>query len=309
MLLAVARLLAPFCPFVAEALWRSLGGSAISSADGSAGDNADVLARSVPDSVHLASWPEFDAGLIDAGLEASVGLTRHLVSLGRAARAQAHQRVRQPLRRAVVVVPLRSAPVLVADIAEELNVDEVVVSDSLSDAVRVELLPNFKQLGPRLGESSKHVRAALAALEPAAAQSAASALATGSTLTVVVDGSDVELGPDDVVVRTTPRAGFTAASEGGVAVALDLELDDDLRRRGAVRELIRQLQDLRKDTGLELSDRVEVWLEGCDDLRDDAAVISREVLAIRLEFTAGEGPGNNIAGADGRAGKAWLRKA
>ena len=123
------------------------------------------------------------------------------------------------------------------------------------------------------------------------------------------DGSDVELGPDDVVVRTTPRAGFTAASEGGVAVALDLELDDDLRRRGAVRELIRQLQDLRKDTGLELSDRVEVWLEGCDDLRDDAAVISREVLAIRLEFTAGEGPGNNIAGADGRAGKAWLRKA
>ena len=312
MLLAVARLLAPFCPFVAEALWRSLGGSATSSADDlarSATSSADDLARSAPDSVHLASWPESDASLIDVGLEASVGLSRHLVSLGRAARAQANQRVRQPLRRAVVVVPLRSAPVLTADIAEELNVDEVVVSDSLSDAVRVELLPNFKQLGPRLGESSKHVRAALAALEPAAAQSAASALATGSTLTVVVDGSDVELGPDDVVVRTTPRAGFTAASEGGVAVALDLELDDDLRRRGAVRELIRQLQDLRKDTGLELSDRVEVWLEGCDDLRDDAAVISREVLAIRLEFTAGEGPGNNIAGADGRAGKAWLRKA
>jgi isoleucyl-tRNA synthetase len=289
-LLATAQLLAPFCPFVAEELWRSLGG---------------------PDSVHLARWPEpeLHTALVDTDLEASVELTRRVVSLGRAARAQAGQRVRQPLRRAVVVVPPRSPRLLTSDVAEELNVDDVVVSDSLSDALSVQLLPNFKQLGPRLGEASKHVHAALGALEPEAVQSAAAVLAAGGTMTVQLEGATVELDAEDVEVRTTPREGFTAANEGGLAVALDLELDGDLLRRGAVREVIRQLQDLRKDAGLELSDRVSVWLEGFDDLREDSDLIAREVLAAHIEFVPGEGSGHALAGGDGRSGKAWLEKA
>jgi len=297
-LLCIARLLAPFCPFVAEHLWRSLGGS---------GPSATL--DSAPDSVHLAPWPVLDAALVDTGLEASVELTRHVVSLGRAARAKVGQRVRQPLRRAVVVVPARDSRLLLDDIAEELNVDEVVVSDALGDAVSVELVPNFRRLGPRLGERSKRVRPALAELDGTAAQQAAATLAGGGKLALEIDGGVVELGPDDVEVRTTPREGFTAASEGGLAVALDLELDDVLLHRGVVREVIRQLQDLRKDTGLELSDRVDVWLDGFADLGEDAEVISREVLAVRLEFAPGQGPGHDLAGGDGRVGKGWLQKA
>jgi isoleucyl-tRNA synthetase len=289
-------------------MWRSLGGSA-SCAHGAADVAAGAQVGSGPDSVHLALWPVLDTGLIDVALEASVDLSRQVVSLGRAARARVGQRVRQPLRRAVIVVPPRSPLLLCDDVAEELNVDEVVVSDALSDAVTVELVPNFRRLGPRLGERSKHLRPALADLDPAAAQVAAATLAGGGTLTVALQGGTVDLEPDDVEVRTTPREGFTAASEGGLAVALDLELDDDLRHRGLIREVIRQLQDLRKETGLELSDRVAVWLEGFDDLREDSAMISREVLAVRLEFGPGEGPGHDLAGGDGRGGKAWLGKA
>jgi isoleucyl-tRNA synthetase len=319
-LLSVARLLAPFCPFVAEDLWRSLGGTlscagmaGTAAVDVAAADGArtagDAAAESRPDSVHLTSWPALDATLVDSGLEASVELTRQVVSLGRAARAKVGQRVRQPLRRAVVVVPPRSPELLYGDIAEELNVDEVVVSDALADAVSVEIVPNFKLLGPRLGSISKHVRRALAGLDPAAAQAAAATLAGGGSLHLAVEGDIVELGPNDVEVRTTPREGFTTAIQGGLAVALDLELDNGLLHRGLVREVIRQLQDLRKESGLELSDRVVLWLEGLDELREDSAVIRREVLAVRLEFGPGEGPGHTLAGRDGRDAKAWIQKA
>jgi isoleucyl-tRNA synthetase len=288
---AVALLMAPFCPFLAEELWGSLNGSA-------AGD-----------SVHLAKWPAVEPDLLDPGLEASAVLTRHVVSLGRAARALAGQRVRQPLRRAVVVVPPRSPELQRDDIAEELNVDDVVVSDTLSDALRVELVPNFRQLGPRLGAASQQVRAALAALTPAEAAVAAETLGTGGTVTLTLDSGPVELAGLDVEVRTTPREGFTAAGEGGLAVALDLELDDDLLHRGLVREVVRQLQDLRKLAGLELSDRVEVRLEGFDDLAADAELIAREVLASRLDFAAPDGASSPISGGDGREGRAAIRKA
>jgi isoleucyl-tRNA synthetase len=286
---SVALLMAPFCPFLAEELWRSLSGG--------------------PDSVHLADWPLADAALLDTGLVASTELTRRVVSLGRAARALAGQRVRQPLRTAVVVVPPRSPQVLTQDVAEELNVDEVVISDTLSDALSVQLVPNFARLGPRLGHLSQHVRASLAGLEPSAAAEAARTLAGGGVLKVDIDGTSVELGTDDVEVRTTPRRGFTAAGEGGLAVALDLELDDDLRHRGLVREVVRQLQDMRKETGLELSDRVNVHLEGFDDLVGDRDVIGREVLAVRIDFGPAGEAGQAISGGDGRQGRALVRKA
>jgi isoleucyl-tRNA synthetase len=299
-LVSVAGLLAPFCPFLAEEMWRSL-----------AAGERPAEAQTAPASVHLSTWPEADVALIDRDLEASVELTRRVVSLGRAARAQAGQRVRQPLRRAVVVVPPHSAPLQVADAAEELNTDEVVVSDTLSDALSVQLSPNFRQLGPRLGAAAQQLRPALAALGQAELVEAATVLGAGGVITVSVDGQLVELGAADVEIRTTPREGFTAASEGGLAVALDLDLDDDLRRRGRVREVVRQLQDLRKDAGLQLSDRVKVWLTGFDDLGEDVPTIASEVLAVRVELGAcGDGTeGHRISGGDGREGMAWIRQA
>ncbi len=285
----LARLMAPFCPFLADELWLSLDGPS--------------------DSVHVADWPAVAAADLDESLEASTDLTRKVVSLGRAARALAGQRVRQPLRRAVVVVPPRSPELCSEDVADELNVDEVVVSDTLTDALSVMLVPNFRLLGPRLGAASKDLRDVLAALEPAAAAAAAASLTAGGSFEVTVAGTAITLSPDEVEVRTTPREGFTAAGEGGLAVALDLELDDDLRHRGRLREVIRQLQELRKNEGLEVADRVEVRLEGFDDLAGDLDVIAREVLARHVELAALDGDGVAISGGDGAAGRAAVRKA
>ncbi len=284
-LLAIGLLIAPFCPFIAEELWQSLGGEG--------------------DSVHLAEWPREQGSMRDSDLEASTALTRQVVSIGRAARDLAGQRVRQPLRRAVVMVPHGSPRLLTDDIIDELNVDDVVTSESLGDALDIELVPNFKSLGPRLGAVSKDLRSALAQLDGAAS---AAVLARGGAISVDIGGSTVELDGEDVEVRTTPREGFAVASDGGLAVALDLVLDDDLRHRGLVREVVRQLQEMRKDEGLEMSDRVEVFLGGFDDLAPDAALIQREVLAVRIEFGERDPGAQVISGGGGRAGTAVVRK-
>ena len=149
-LTTVSLLIAPFCPFLAEKMWREL------------------IAAGEADSVHLAPWPEADMTAIDRELEASMELARRLVSLGRSARGHAGMRVRQPLRRALVALPPDSPPLLEELVAEELNVDDVERVDRMSQLVSFELVPNFRLLGPRLGETVKEVRPALARADAAA---------------------------------------------------------------------------------------------------------------------------------------------
>ncbi len=280
-LVAVSLMLAPFCPFVADRLWRELGGPA---ADGAA--DADGAAGAAGGSVHLEDWPVLDESSIDLALEAQMALARRLASLGRAARSEAGVKVRQPLSRALVFLAPGSPAILSDVVADELNVDEVAIADELGDVLTLELVPNFRALGPRLGESTKDVRAALARLDAAAAGARVEA---GGTLSVDLPGvpGPVVLGPDEVEVRVRAQAGFAVSREGGAVVALDLVLDDDLRRRGLVREVVRHLQDLRKARGLRVSDRIRLWLHGVEPALWDA--IGREVLA--LEVAPGPGPG------------------
>jgi isoleucyl-tRNA synthetase len=268
-LVATTLMLAPWCPFVADRLWGAL------------------TAAGPEDSVHLASWPDADAGPLDGELEEQMALARRLASLGRAARSEAGVKVRQPLPRALVFLA-PGAPGLLADIvADELNVDEVVVAHELGEVLSLELVPNFRVLGPRLGEAVKEVRGALSALDAAAA---AGALESGGTVTVELSGGPVELGPDELEVRVRGQAGFAVSREGGEVVALDLALDDDLRRRGLAREVVRHVQDLRKARGLEVSDRIRLWLSGVDRALYEG--IAREVLAV--EVSAGPGPHEGI---------------
>ncbi len=286
-LVAVTLVLAPFCPFVADRLWRELCGER-AERDGS---------------VHLQTWPVLDGTAIDRDLEAQMALAVQLSSLGRAARSEAGVKVRQPLRRALVFLAPSSPAILADVVADELNVDEVVEAAELGDVVSLELLPNFRALGPRLGEAVKEVRAALAALDAAAA---AEALEAGGTVTVELSGGPVALGPDELEVRVRPQPGFAVSREGGAVVALDLALDDDLRRRGLVREVVRHVQELRKERGLLVSDRIRLWLTGVDPACFDG--IGREVLAVEVR----EGPGEGAAvplEVDGAAGVvAWLAK-
>jgi isoleucyl-tRNA synthetase len=266
----VSVLLAPFCPFVADAMWH-----AVTDADES-------------ESVHLADWPAPRTDLIDRDLEAQMALARRLTSLGRAARSEAGVKVRQPLSRALVFLPWDAPAILHDIVAEELNVDEIDVADELSEVLQFELSANFRTLGPRLKERQKYLKPALAALDGV---EAAAALEAGQSITLDLPGGPIELGPDDVQLRVRGQQGFAVSREGGEVVALDLTLDDSLRHRGLARDVVRLVQDLRKNSGLDVSDRIHLHLEGLDMIREHFDYIAREVLAVSIESGPGEGPG------------------
>jgi isoleucyl-tRNA synthetase len=301
-LVTVALLLAPFCPFLAERAWRELTGAA------------------EDDSVHLADWPERAgagapadavadgtgwAGVVDAELEAQMALARRLTSLGRAARSEAGVRVRQPLGRALVYLPPGSPPLLPGVVEDELNVDEVVVTAELDEVLAFELVPNFKLLGPRLGERVKELRTALATVDAAAA---AASLEAGGSVTVELPGGPVALAAGEVELRVQGQAGFAVSRQGGEVVALDLSLDEGLRRRGLAREVVRHVQDLRKASGLEVSDRIRLYLVGVDELAPMLDSIAAEVLATDVVGGPGTGEGTALE-LDGLPdARAWIEK-
>ena len=275
-LTTLSLLLAPMCPFVSDAMWRQLTG-----ADGHDGAGAG-------DSVHLADWPAADTALVDPELEAQMALARRLTSLGRAARSEASVKVRQPLARALVFLPADAPEILRDIVADELNVDEIDTADELSEVIQFELVPNFSTLGPRLKDRVKDLRPALATIDGAAA---AAALEAGESITVVVGGEPVELSPDDVQLRVRGQQGFAVSREGGEVVALDLTLDEGLRKRGLAREVVRLVQDLRKTSGLEVSDRIRLRVEGLDAVAEHFDYIAREVLAVEIMTVPGEAEG------------------
>jgi len=292
-LVTTALLLGPLCPFLADRMWRDLTG---------ADEN---------DSVHLADWPVVDASAADPSLEAGMALARRLSSLGRAARSEAGIKVRQPLARALVYLPPGS-PVPPAGVVEdELNVDLVEVTDELGDVLAYELLPNFKVLGPRIGKRVQALRAAMATVGGA---DAAADLAAGRPVVVALEDGPVELGAEEVELRVRAQPGFAVSRDGAEVVALDLALDDDLRRRGLAREVIRNIQDLRKSSGLEVSDWIHLTVVGLDDLAPQFDAIAREVLArsVSTEPRDGGGPGTILEiddGASVRRVTAWVAKA
>jgi len=283
----VVLLLAPFCPFLADRLWHELTG---------APEDA---------SVHLVDWPASDPALVDPGLEAAMAQARRLASLGRAARSDAGVKVRQPLARALVFLRA-GAPALLAEVvADELNVDRVEVAAELEDVIAYGLLPNFKLLGPRLGPRVQAVKAALAEMDAAAV---AADLEHGRPVTVRLADGDVELAPEEVDLRVRGEEGYAVHREGGEVVALDLHLDEDLIRRGLLRDVIRQVQDLRKDAGLEVTDRIRLSVEGLDALGPLVDQLAREVLATDVRPGPGDGPGSPVE-LGTEAGRVWIELA
>jgi isoleucyl-tRNA synthetase len=293
----LTRLMAPLTPFIAERVWQ------------------DVIAPvtpGAPSSVHLASWPQADADLVVDGLAAQVDLARRVTELGRAARAEAKVRTRQPLRRALVGSSAwsRLGDDLRAQVCEELNIGVLEsVGDAGSDLVDHSAKGNFRNLGKRFGTETPKVAGAIAAADAAAL--AASLSATGSA-TVEVDGTQVELGADDVFISERPREGWSVVNDQGETVALDLELDDELRRAGLAREVIRLVQEARKATGLEVTDRIELWWTTRDSelvaaLEQYGAEVAGEVLAVatHMERPAVDLPAHR---GDDVALTFWLRK-
>jgi isoleucyl-tRNA synthetase len=237
--------------------------------------------------VHLATWPVADSALIDDDLNERVCLARRIVELGRGARAAAKTKVRQPLRRAVIATHAFEAldDHLRREIAAELNVLEIESFATTGDLVGYSAKGNFRELGRRFGKQTPIVAAAIAQADAATLFRDISA--TGEAV-VVVDGSDVVIQSDELVISERPQEGWSVVNAHGETVALDLELDDDLRRAGIARELVRAIQDARKRSGLEISDRIRVEIKRTalvlDALAIHATDIATEVLATRLDL-------------------------
>jgi isoleucyl-tRNA synthetase len=264
----LTRLMAPFVPFITEEVHRRL--------------VVDVW-PDLPDSVHLRDWPAVDGALVDERLGAQMALVRRLVELGRAARAESGVNTRQPLGRALVGASgwdelpeeLRS------QVTDELNVVSLQSLSTQGSLVDVTVKANFRALGKRFGKGTQAVARAVASANPE--ELVAELRATGSAV-VFIDGETVYLTGDDVVVTETPREGWAVASAGGETIALDLTITPELRRAGLVRRVIRLVQEARKTSGLDVSDRIELWWQADDDelataLREHAALLSAEVLA------------------------------
>jgi isoleucyl-tRNA synthetase len=274
-LYVVTLLMAPFTPFITERVWQDLFRSTSSD---------------LPSSVHLATWPKVDGSLVDDELGAQMSLTRRLVELGRAARAEAKVRIRQPLRRALVASSAYAALTeeLRREVAAELNVGVLEpLSTAGADLVDFSAKGNFRALGKRFGKRTPLVANAIAASDAAAL---AVALDADARATVSVAGEDVEVLPDEVILSERPREGWSVVNEQGETVALDLELTPDLVRSGLAREVVRLVQEARKNSGFDVSDRITLlWQadgETAEALREHAALVADEVLATEMR----EGP-------------------
>ncbi|TVQ93145.1 MAG: isoleucine--tRNA ligase [Deltaproteobacteria bacterium] len=248
-LVHTARLLAPFVPFTAEALWREL--------------VVGAGRTDLPPSVHLADWPEPQPLHLDPALHADMALVRQLASLGLAARTASKVKVRQPLQAISVVLadPSRQPAVeaLSELLSDELNVREIRFATDASTFVNLKLKPDYKKLGRRLGKDMKACAAALAQLDPTQAKTS---LDQGSLGLELGDGRHLELTPEEVIVQVEAQGTFEAASSPEAVVALHTEIDQDLRAEGFVRELTSRVQGVRKQLDLGFTQRIELWLSG-----------------------------------------------
>ncbi len=272
-LVAVSKLMAPLAPFLSERIYRSLNGA---------------TGLDPADSVHLALMPEVEEGAIETDLERRMARAQQVVALSRMLREKARLKVRQPLRRLLIPVAgeaeredYRAVEEIIKD---ELNVKQVeyVTSEEGSDVVRVKAKPNFKTIGPKHGKAAKSVAAAITGL--AAAQ--ITELQREGTLTLTVGNDTFALLPEDIEVIHEDIEGWLVASEGTLTVALDTELDAELLNEGLAREFVNRVQNLRKDSGLEPTDRIRLKYASEADLagalESQRQYIMSETLAVEF---------------------------
>jgi isoleucyl-tRNA synthetase len=271
----ISLLVAPFCPFVAEEMWRTL----VAAHDPGA-----------PESVHLARWPR-SRGRHAPGLEAAMASSRAAVTVGRGARAEAKLKVRQPLAEAVVAcAPATAEEVgsLVDLVAEELNVRRVRFVTDPGELVDVTLKPNYRRLGPRFGKRMPLVAQAVAALAPA---EAARAMDAGEPVAIEVDGARELLEPDDLLREARPTEGYAVGQDARLAVGLATEITPDLRLEGLAREIVHAVQSARRAAGLRVEERIALHLDGSGLVREAVEghrdEIAAETLATSLSVSHG----------------------
>jgi isoleucyl-tRNA synthetase len=271
-LLAVAKLAAPFIPFMAESMYQELRGA------------------SDPTSVHFCAYPQLDERERSETLESQMALGRSIAALGHQARNLAQVKVRQPLARAVV----ERADAVLSDevrslIEQELNVKRLDVRSDASEFATLAAEPNFRTLGPRLGSAGQKV-AAWIKEQPAA--SLRERLAQGPA-EVLVEGASVQVLPEDVIYTAVLVPGFVEVASGAERVLLDVRIDEDLCRQGVLREVAHRVQLARKEAGFDVTDRIVLSYDAGPELAallaEHEEDLAAEVLASEIRHAVDEG--------------------
>ncbi|HUV29584.1 MAG TPA: isoleucine--tRNA ligase [Acidobacteriota bacterium] len=273
----VCRLSAPVSPFISELIWKELHGE-------------DRARFGAPLSVHMAAYPKADESCINAELEETMGLAAKVVSLGRAARSRKNLKVRQPLSRLIVGIPSDKSTARLEDcldiIRDQLNIKAVETTSGLDQYVSYSARLNFRIAGPRLSQDAKEVGRMVEALNSSDVQRFVQA----RELKLQLDGGrTVMLKPDEVEVNRNEREGYAVESDGHVTVALATELSEDLVDEGFAREIVNKIQNMRKTSGFEVTDRIRVRVNSTRRLNTAASrydeFIRRETLAQEMEVT------------------------
>jgi isoleucyl-tRNA synthetase len=270
-LVTLTRVMAPLTPFVAEEMHQNL----VRSFDTGAAE-----------SVHLVDWPRADAAKVDRALSEETRLVMRVASLGRAARAKAQIKVRQPVATLWAKLPTateeRALERLAPQVTDELNAKELRIARDEAEFLRFEVKPNLKLLGQKYGRDVQEIAKALASMSDAGRAEIARAVGAGED--VEVAGKD--LAPDELLVAGREREGFASAEEGGIVVIVSSELTSDLLEEGLAREIVHRIQSLRKDAGFEIADRIRTYYAGDDAVREvmakHADYVKQETLSMEL---------------------------
>ncbi len=273
-LVTLVKLMSPFTPFLSEELYQNL-------------NSARSGAEDAPPSVHLCDWPDADASAIDETLNDEMRTAMRLASLGRAARSKAGIKVRQPLQCVYVRLPGKpdddALRRLEQQVLEELNVRELALIAEDSDLLQYDIKPNLPVLGPKYGKDVGKIRAALAELDPLNV-----VLAAGRGEEIAA--GEFTLAPDEVLVTTVEQEGYASAQESGFVVVVDTDVPESLLDEGLAREIVHRIQNMRRDAGFAISDRITTYWQGDDDIRRVLAAHGDYVRAETLSESLEEAP-------------------
>ncbi|MGH4138409.1 isoleucine--tRNA ligase [Clostridium sp.] len=268
-IITFAKIAAPFIPFVTEELYQNL---------------VVPFDKNAPESIHLCSWPEYREDLVDTLLEEEMDKAYKTVKLGRSARNAANIKNRQPL--AKMRVSLRSLPEYYGDIVkEELNIKEVELGADLSKYVKFEIKPNLPVLGKPYGKLIPGIKKAIGAMNQ---MELAQNINKGSSVTINVNGTEIELNSENLLVTMQGLEGHAFAGEGEMGVVLDTDITEELKEEGNLREILSKIQNMRKESGFEVSDKIRLYVSGNEMLQNVIAKfeeqIKRDTLSVEVVY-------------------------
>ena len=268
-LVTLCKVAGPFVPFMTEEIYQNL---------------VVNLDSSAPESLHLCMWPEYNAEAVDKDLEEAMDLAYSIVKLGRSARNGANIKNRQPLSE--MLISTGALPEYYGDIIkDELNIKKVQFAADLSKYVNFEIKPNLPVLGKAYGKMIPGIRKEIASRNQ---MELAQEVQSGKAVTINVDGTEIELNKENLLVTMQGLEGFAFAGEGTIGVVLDTHISDELREEGHLREVISKVQNMRKESGFEVADRINLYVAGNEMLQAVVKkfedIIKKETLTVDVVF-------------------------